>query len=323
VIELASFTNKQCPRLLLVASNGGPLEQMARLADASEISPASVFVTFDSPQARFLIGSRPHIFVPEIGQRDWKGVAAGIVRFRRILEAEDVDGVVSTGAAIALPAFIAARLNGIPTLYVESVSRVYGPSLTGRLLDKTRLAGSRWCQHPGWNHPRWKYKGSVLEAYASQPRPDRAPDRLFVTLGTLRRYPFPALLESVLRTGIANEQTIWQLGCTQPRIPLPGSQYDFISTASFDQFATTSDVVVSHAGVGSVLRLLSLGIYPILITRRKSRGEQIDDHQTQIGELIAANDLGIVREPEDLTQSDFYRAARRCVAPVSKHEDVS
>jgi UDP-N-acetylglucosamine:LPS N-acetylglucosamine transferase len=41
--------------------------------------------------------------------------------------------VVSTGAGVALPFFIAARLRGIPTVYVEVYDRIDSRTLTGRL----------------------------------------------------------------------------------------------------------------------------------------------------------------------------------------------
>jgi len=40
---------------------------------------------------------------------------------------------VSTGAGVALPFFIVARLLGIRTVFVEAYERIDSPSLSGRL----------------------------------------------------------------------------------------------------------------------------------------------------------------------------------------------
>ena len=41
--------------------------------------------------------------------------------------------MVSTGAGVALPFFVFARMRGIPTVYLEVYDRVDSRSLTGRL----------------------------------------------------------------------------------------------------------------------------------------------------------------------------------------------
>ena len=41
--------------------------------------------------------------------------------------------VVSTGAGVAVPFFVAARAMGIPTVFIEVYDRVDSPTLTGRL----------------------------------------------------------------------------------------------------------------------------------------------------------------------------------------------
>ena len=313
MMDIAGRFEQNSPKLLFVASTGGHLEQIVRLSRASSASADSVWVTFDSPQSDSLLASRRNVRIPEIPTRDWRGALKSISIFDRILSEEKFDGVVSTGAAIAVPAFIAARKKRVPTLYVESVSRVEGPSMTGRLVAGTRLAGSLQTQHEHWAGPRWKFHGSVLESYTSSPRQNSGYSSAFVTLGTLKKYQFPAMVESVLRAGAANSETVWQLGSTPPPASLPGEAFDYLPSSRFDELSSQADVVVSHAGVGSVLRLLSLGVYPILLVRRSSRGEQVDDHQAQIADVMRTHDLAVVREVDDLVREDFDLAASRQV----------
>jgi UDP-N-acetylglucosamine:LPS N-acetylglucosamine transferase len=51
----------------------------------------------------------------------------------RVLRHQSPSMVVSTGAGVAVPFFIAARLLGIPTVFIEVFDRIDSPTLTGRL----------------------------------------------------------------------------------------------------------------------------------------------------------------------------------------------
>jgi UDP-N-acetylglucosamine transferase subunit ALG13 len=77
----------------------------------------------------------------------------------------------------------------------------------------------------------------------------------------------------------------------------------------FEFAARSADVVVSHAGVGSLLGLLDIGIFPVLVIRRKWRSEHVDDHQQQIARLAAR--LGVARSVEapELTADVIRRAS--------------
>ncbi|QHC59329.1 glycosyltransferase [Rathayibacter sp. VKM Ac-2760] len=317
MIDLAeAFSTARPPRLLLAASNGGHLEQLWRLSQGSTIDRTSEWVTFESPQATGLLSDQPHHYIPEILQRDLRGALRAVPRFRRLLAGGGFDGVVSTGAAIAAPAFLAARSLGLPTHYIESVSRVDGPSMTGRLVDRTRLARSVWTQHRHWSDKRWAYRGSVLDSFESYTaRESVAEPCVFVTLGTIKKYPFPRPVEAL--SPLVCDRSIWQLGVTPPVPGMRGEVCDFFSSSRFDQSAKDADVVISHAGVGSVLRLLELGIYPVLVIRRSKNGEHIDDHQAQIARLLAERDLALVREADEVTPDDLALASTRRVRPLN------
>ena len=53
--------------------------------------------------------------------------------------------LISTGSGLTLPPFLVARLFRIKTIFIESPSRVYEPSIAGRMLmGKTDLWLSSW-----------------------------------------------------------------------------------------------------------------------------------------------------------------------------------
>jgi beta-1,4-N-acetylglucosaminyltransferase len=62
--------------------------------------------------------------------------------------------VISTGSGISLPILLIARLFRVKSVYIESPSRVFEPSITGRmLLGKT----TKWLS--SWKELSEKYKG--------------------------------------------------------------------------------------------------------------------------------------------------------------------
>lgn len=299
-------------RLLLAASTGGHLAQLVRLAPGLGANPDSLWVTFRSPQSESLLEGRNVFYVPYIRPRDARSVARAFTDIRARVRNGGFDAAVSTGAGLALAALPAARLAGAPTLYIESVSRVEGPSLSGRILARGRFTEMR-TQHPAWAGGPWGVHESVLATYRSEPRPadGSRPLKLFVTLGTIEGYGFDALVDRLLDLGIANDETVWQLGYTRPTRALPGTAYAQVAASEFERYAREADVVITHAGVGTILGLLEMGIYPLAVVRRKARGEHVDDHQAQIARLI--RDLGIASstEVEDLDRDLITATGRR------------
>ncbi|MFT3886594.1 MAG: glycosyltransferase [Arachnia sp.] len=301
----------------MICSTGGHLSELLRLEERIGVNPDSLWLTFDTLQARQMLRGRRVHYLPYIGPRDLRGTLAAIPEMCRLLRAERFDVALSTGAAIATSALPTAALHGIRAVYVESVCRVRGPSATGRILQ--RLPGiSLYTQHAQWANRRWQACENILSDVHSEPAdPQATPQRLFVTLGTIRGYRFDSIIDSVLASGYANENTVWQLGDTDRADDLPGTVHDYLTPSSFVAAATEADVVVTHAGVGTLLELLSMGIYPVLAIRRAARNEHVDDHQTEIAELVNGTDLGIAVDGPDLTANVLERAARRRVVDES------
>lgn len=308
--------SKTPQKYLFVASTGGHLAQLARLSRRLHASTDSLWVTFDSPQSRSILEGQRTLYVPYISQRDLRGTLRARRLIKELLRNEHFDHVISTGAAIALSALPVAASQGVRTTYIESVSRVEGPSLTGRLLRFHPKVELR-TQHAEWATRRWIPYRSVLAEFESKGRPEVTSPRLFVTLGTLERYRFDALVDSVLATGLADDRTIWQLGCTT-RASLPGHAVSTMDTDTFNDAVRKADVVISHAGAGTLLQLLESGVHPVLGIRRRARKEHIDDHQAQIAGLAERLGVAVSRDPADLATADLLRAAATTIVPRTK-----
>ena len=295
-------------KLLLVASTGGHLAELVRLHPSLGAADDSLWVTFRTPQSETLLAGRRTLYVRYVRPRDLFGVVVVFFTVLWFLRRERFDAAVSTGSGIALACFPAAMLRRIPTSYIESLGRVRGPSVTGTLLARTRMT-TMYRQSGSWGQPVWHPHTSALSTFRAVPRAvSTQRPRLFVTLGTIEGYRFDRLVDAVLASGLADERTVWQLGETT-RTDLPGTAYTQLSSCDYLAAVRQSDVVISHAGVGSMLVLLEEGVFPILATRRSERNEHVDDHQLQMIEMVEEAGVGVVVDAPDVT-ADLIRSAQ-------------
>lgn len=304
-------------KAVLICSTGGHLTELLRIEKDFGIHPESIWLTFDTKQSRGLLAGRRVHHLPYIGPRDVKGMLRAAPTIRRLLRQERPDAAISTGAAIAVAALPLAAMSGIPSTYIESVCRLYGPSTTGKLLQLVPTVGLR-TQHAHWASRRWRVYPSILSDYRSEPVSRRTDQlKIFISLGTIRGYRFDSVVDAVLRSGMAGADTIWQLGSTVRSDSLPGSVHEHLSPTDFAAAAREADVVITHAGAGTLLELLDMGVYAVQAVRRAARHEHVDDHQAEIADLVNSMDLGLAVEAPDLSADVIRRAAQRRVVHAS------
>lgn len=286
-------------RAILVANTGGHLAQLFQLREKLKLQGEPMWITFDHPQSRSLLANAENVvYMPYVASRDWRAAIRVLPRALRVMSRAEYDIVVSTGAALAVPVFIAGILKGIRPVYIESISRFEGPSLTGRLVSW--LPGVQlFCQQSAWAGGRWTLGPSVLDDFSTQQETvhDQKALRIFVTLGTIQPYRFDRLVDMVLEHFGRGHEYVWQLGATR-RSGLPGRVHETLSVEDMERNITDADVVVSHAGVGMALSILRLGKMPILVPRLAAQREHVDDHQLQIAKELERRGLAVPVTPQ-------------------------
>ena len=295
---------------LLAASTGGHLDELIRLRPRlGELGRDVVWATSDTAQSRSRLAGERVVFTPPIEPRDYRALARSLRPARRTLHALDIGAVVSTGSGIALSYMPLARTRGVPCHYVESAARSQGPSRTGQIL--ARVHGVHlYTQYPGLAAGPWQYAGSVFDGFSPAPRSEPTPLRkVVVTLGTIKPYGFPGLVDRLLRILPPRAEVLWQTGCTDVSgFPIEGRQS--LPAHEMDQAMRDADVVVAHAGVGSSLAAIQSGHAPVVVPRRGRRGEHVDDHQLLIAAELDRRKLALAREVGDLTLADLEQGAQ-------------
>jgi UDP-N-acetylglucosamine--N-acetylmuramyl-(pentapeptide) pyrophosphoryl-undecaprenol N-acetylglucosamine transferase len=309
---------------LFVATTGGHLAELNGLAARVRTVDDTIWVTHDNEQSRSVLAGRDVEYVPYVGVRDVRDVLRCLPHAGR-LRRRGVTRAFSTGSGIALGylPYLAAR--GVECHYVESACRVAGPSLTGRVLQY--VPGVRcYTQYPAWADRRWTYGGNEFDRFERAPgeREPGAVVRVVVTVGTAREFPFRRLVDALrplLAPGGALAratgrpvEVLWQTGCT-PAPDLPTSP--FLPPDELAAAHRSADVVVCHAGLGSVLAALDAGRRPVVAVRRRAFGEAGDDHQSELAAEVERRGLGVAREAGAIELDDLLGALRARVASVA------
>jgi UDP-N-acetylglucosamine:LPS N-acetylglucosamine transferase len=119
-------------------------------------------VTFKTPDAASSLRGERVVWAYHPTQRNAVNFLRNLRLAWSVLRKERPDVVVSSGAGVAPPFFLLAKLMGIATVYVEAYERVSNPSLTGRLCyPLSDLFLLQW-QEQRKRFPRGRVIGALL-----------------------------------------------------------------------------------------------------------------------------------------------------------------
>ena len=150
---------------------------------------------------------------------------------------------------------------------------------------------------------------------------------IFVTVGT-GRFPFDRLIRAVdeLRDVLQGEPVFMQTGSSAYTPSCP--HQSFLSYEETRSKARAARIVIGHAGAGTLLTCAELGKVPVMMARKRSLGENVDDHQQMLAERMAERgSILLAGNPEDIRTCvlhyDERLESRRslCAAepPLSRH----
>ena len=298
---------------IFTAGSGGHLMQLkilaqAGLAGADEI----IWVTDRTPQSESLLKGERVVYLPHRAPRDILGVVRNAWAVRRLFTPE-VTRVVSTGAGIALSLYLPALFSRRAFRYIESATRASSLSLTGRVFDFMPRVERR-VQHQELANRKWKYEGSVFDCLNRSTHVDIERDvkTVFVSLGANQHAGFRPLIDRILTICPPSVDVFFQYGPTD----LTGLSINGVPSLSWEEVVSRSrsaDVVITHAGTGSILTTLLCGKVPLVVPRSASAGEHVDEHQSDLAKFAELNGYASVAHVDELSWSEVVAAARRVV----------
>jgi beta-1,4-N-acetylglucosaminyltransferase len=110
-------------------------------------------------------------------------------------------------------------------------------------------------------------------------------DLIFVTVGNDFR-DFSRLIKKIdeIATHIPNEIVI-QRGHSK-YLPSKAKHFDFVPIDTATEYIKVSELVISHAGMGTIILCKEHGIPLIILPRRKKYDEHMNDHQMEIAQML-------------------------------------
>lgn len=129
---------------------------------------------------------------------------------------------------------------------------------------------------------------------------------IFVTVGT-NEAPFDRLVAAVAALP-PGEKLVVQTGSSNLR-PAHATCHEYLPYERVLEHCRHARVVVTHAGVGSVMTAMSCGKRPIVVPRLARYGEAVDDHQLDWARRLIALELVTVVEDVGLLATALRRAA--------------
>ena len=112
------------------------------------------------------------------------------------------------------------------------------------------------------------------------------------------------------------EEVVIQSGNTSNFHSLRGKQHSFLPMEQFSEMIAKANLVICHAGAGTLFHVLQARKVPVVMPRRKHYGELVDDHQVELTEALASQGRAIpAYEAEDLRTAVIEARSRRNQSP--------
>ena len=126
---------------------------------------------------------------------------------------------------------------------------------------------------------------------------------------------FDRLLEAAVRLE-TEEDLLLQHGPSSIR--RAGAKHvDYLSFAEYESLVEEAGVVITHAGVGSVLLALLHGKRPVLMPRLARFGEAVDDHQLDFASRLRDSGLAELAEDADSLQAVVDAMTAKDASPAT------
>lgn len=116
----------------IASSSGGHLFQLFMISRAWEESDR-FWVSVNTPDVRSLLRRERLFFAHFPESRNIVNAVRNFFFAVKVLRKEKPSVVISCGAGIAPPFFVAAKIMGIHTIYIEPIDFIQAPSLTGAI----------------------------------------------------------------------------------------------------------------------------------------------------------------------------------------------
>lgn len=129
---------------------------------------------------------------------------------------------------------------------------------------------------------------------------------IFVTVGT-HEQSFDRLVRHVdelKRSGVLTDEVIMQTGYCD-YVPTACTWQRFFPYSQMLSLVEQADIIVTHGGPSSFIMSLQVGKVPIVVPRKRSLGEHVNDHQVSFAREVAKRQKNILVAEDMQTLTDM------------------
>lgn len=136
--------------------------------------------------------------------------------------------------------------------------------------------------------------------------------RVFVTVGT--QLAFDRMIRAVDAWAARGDHDVFaQVGPTDLR-PQHVRFRDFVDPATFDRESGQADIIVAHAGMGSILTALQMRKPIVIMPRAAALGEHRNDHQRSTADRFRAT-AGVYVADDEAVLTDLLTDVSQLTGP--------
>ena len=130
--------------------------------------------------------------------------------------------------------------------------------------------------------------------------------KIFVTLGT-QKFQFDRLLkelDKLVEENFINKNDLTVQVAYLEYVPKNFEYFEMKPQEEINEIIKNSDLVISHAGTGSMITTLNMEKRLIIVPRLRVYGEHIDNHQTELAKVFEGKFGAIVvKDIDDLKKA--------------------
>lgn len=279
--------------VLAIASAGGHWVQLSRLRPAFANSRLIFATTRESYRAE--VSDAEFRVIPDCNRWQKFKLLKSALSITWLIIKEKPAVIVTTGAAPGYFAIRIGKLLGKRTVWVDSIANAEELSLSGQKAGKHV---DKWITQ--WKHLEKpsgpKYFGNVIgeqiEHEPAKPETSETEDakqikKIFVTVGT--DLPFDRLVKAVDQwaEGKPQYEIFAQIGESRYQ-PKHISYSTFLEPPEFKKRFQDADLILSHAGMGTILSSLNFQKSLLVMPRIAAKGEHRNEHQLATAKHLKA-----------------------------------
>ena len=149
-------------KLAVIASSGGHIFEMFCLKEFWQ-DKDHFWVSFPTQDAQYMLRNESKVYwAAHPTVRNIPNLLRNLLLAPRILRKERPDMLVTTGSGVAAPFIWWAKVLGIRTVFVESITRITELSLTGRLVYPFVDAFLVQWEELAEKHPKAQFHGRIV-----------------------------------------------------------------------------------------------------------------------------------------------------------------